>query len=482
MTGAFIEKLEERCRRANSLLCVGLDPSPKDLPDSTGDALRQYCLHLIERCAPYAAAFKPNSAFFEAFGAEGWSVLKEVLANVPKDIPIILDAKRGDIASSAQAYAQAAFDGLGVDAITVNPYLGEDALLPFIERAERGAFILCKTSNPGANFLQEVRCGGEGGLGELLFERVARLAGKLNQRNNVGLVAGATYPEAIERIRAIVPEMWLLVPGVGAQGGDLEAALGAGLRRDGMGMLINVSRSIAHSQNPSEAAKGFQEQINQVRERPRQGGSVASLLLTFSPQLRRVADGLLESGCVRFGQFTLKSGLISPIYLDLRRLISYPSLLTEVASAYLPILQGLRFDRMAAIPYAALPIAAAISLQGGYPWIYPRREVKEYGTKAAIEGEYHVGERVVLIDDLATTGGSKFEGIDKLTQAGLVVRDVVVLIDRQSGAREALAEQGYRLHSVFTLSGLLDFCESQGKINTQTCQAVRDFLQRTASG
>lgn len=472
----FIEKLEERCRKANSLLCVGLDPTPNDLSEPTVEGLRQYCLKLIELCAPYAAAFKPNSAFFEAFGAEGWSVLKEVLSAVPKDIPIILDAKRGDIASSAQAYAQAAFAELGVDALTVNPYLGEDALMPFIEKAERGAFILCKTSNPGANFLQEVRCGGEGSAGEMLYERVAQLAARLNQRNNIGLVAGATYPEAIERIRAIVPEMWLLVPGVGAQGGDLVAALRAGLREDGLGMLINVSRSIAHSQNPAQAAQDFQEQINFHRRQlhPKSGSS--SSRMPLSPQLRRVADGLLASGCVRFGQFTLKSGLISPIYIDLRRLVSYPNLLAEVAAAYLPILARLTFDRMAAIPYAALPIAAAISLQGGYAWIYPRREVKEYGTKAEIEGEYREGERVVLIDDLATTGGSKFEGIEKLTQAGLTVKDVVVLIDRQSGAKEALAEQGYKLHSVFTLSGLLDYWEYQERIDTQTCQAVRDFL------
>ncbi len=142
---------------------------------------------------------------------------------------------------------------------------------------------------------------------------------------------------------------------------------------------------------------------------------------------------------MQFGEFTLKSGLRSPIYIDLRRLVSYPSLLRSIGSAYLGILKALRFDRLAAVPYAAIPIATSISLQGGLPMIYPRKEAKDYGTRAEIEGDYKSGETVVLIDDLATTGGSKFEVIDKLKAAGLQVHDVVVLIDRQSGAREVSA-------------------------------------------
>lgn len=478
---AFFEKLEERCHTAQSLLCVGIDPQVSDLPQPSGEALQQYCLELIEQCAPFAAAFKPNSAFFEAFGSDGWAVLKQIIAQVPKDIPVILDVKRGDIASSAQAYARAAFAWLGADAVTVNPYLGKDALEPFLGYSGRGALLLCKTSNPGANFLQEARLVGEGGRGEKLYECVAQLAKELNSGRNVGLVVGSTYPEAIERIRAIVPEMWLLVPGVGAQGGDLEAALRAGLRQDGLGILINVSRSISHSPDRSQAARQFREQINRYRAQIIQNRERDLTRSSLSPQNRRLADGLLESGCVRFGQFTLKSGLISPIYIDLRRLIGYPSLMAEVASAYLPILAQLPFDCLAAIPYAALPIAAAISLLAGYPWIYPRREAKEYGTKAEIEGEFRAGERVVLIDDLATTGGSKFEGIEKLTQAGLVVKDVVVLIDRQSGAAEALAKRGYTLHSVFRLSDLLDEWQRQGRLDVQTCQEVREFLRNTGS-
>jgi uridine monophosphate synthetase len=191
---------------------------------------------------------------------------------------------------------------------------------------------------------------------------------------------------------------------------------------------------------------------------------------------------LLEAGCVKFGSFTLKSGLQSPIYLDLRRLVGFPRLLEAAAGAYAHLLRGLTFDRLAALPYAALPIGAAVSLAGGWPLIYPRKEVKEYGTKAEIEGVYATGERVVVLDDLATTGGSKFEAIDKLTAAGLQTSDVVVLIDRQSGAREALAERGYRLHSIFTLSELLDYWQTAGRIPAEQAEQTRRFLAESAAG
>lgn len=193
--------------------------------------------------------------------------------------------------------------------------------------------------------------------------------------------------------------------------------------------------------------------------------------------LHSLADDLLEAGCIKFGEFTLKSGLTSPIYIDLRRIITYPKLLADIAQAYLPILSILEFSRIAGLPYAAIPIATAISLAGDYPMIYPRKEVKTYGTKAEIEGEYHAGETVVVIDDLATTGGSKFEAIEKLTGAGLVVKDVVVLIDRQSGAKESLAGAGYSMHAVLTIGQLLEYWEENGKVEKDKIEATRKFLQ-----
>ena len=190
-----------------------------------------------------------------------------------------------------------------------------------------------------------------------------------------------------------------------------------------------------------------------------------------------LADGLLSAGCIKFGDFTLKSGLKSPIYIDLRQIITYPKLLEQIAAAYLPVLSPLSFVRLAGLPYAAIPIATAISLAGNYPMIYPRKEAKSYGTKAEIEGEYHTGETVVIIDDLATTGGSKFEAIEKLTGAGLVVKDIVVLIDRQSGAKESLEQAGFQLHAVLTITDLLDYWEKTDKVEKDKIAETRNFLK-----
>jgi uridine monophosphate synthetase len=474
MAGTFFSNLAERARKINSLLCVGLDPHPAELAQPTAQAASAFCLRLIEATADLALAFKPNAAFFEIYGSAGWQALRQVIAAVPPDVPVILDAKRGDIASTARAYAQAAFQTLGAAALTVNPYLGGDSLEPFLEDAGHGVFLLCKTSNSGSADLQDLLLQGEADSGLRLYEVVARLAQRWNQKGNLGLVVGAIHPEALRRVRHQAPDLWFLVPGVGAQGGDLGGALGAGLRADGLGMLINASRSIARSANPRQAGRDLVDGINQAR----QAQGAASQPPTPQPIFpAALADGLLEAGCVKFGQFTLKSGQQSPIYIDLRQLAGHPGLLALVAQAYLPILRTLAFDRLAGLPYAALPIATAISLQSGWPMLYPRKETKEYGTRAAIEGAYDPGERVVVIDDLATAGGSKFEAIQKLTEAGLRVQDVVVLIDRQSGAAESLQEAGYDMHAVFTLTQLLDYWESAGKIPAEKIAEVRRFLE-----
>ena len=487
----FFSRLESSVRQIDSLLCVGLDPHPDDLPEFSPEAARVFCLRLIEATEDLAAAYKPNAAFFERFGPEGIAALRDVIAAIPDEIPVILDAKRGDIASTAQAYAQAVFETLGADAVTINPYLGKDAVDPFLTDPEKGVFLLCKTSNPGAADLQDLlvtedggrRTGSVSGLRSSvpLYIHVARLATQWNTRDNLGLVVGATQIDALRRLRVAAPDLWFLAPGVGAQGGDLRAALQAGLRADGLGMLIPVSRGISRAENPRQAAAELREAINRERQAIRlQNAEVrmqnaannsSSTILNYA-----IAEGLLDAGCIQFGSFSLKSGIESPIYIDLRRLVGTPQLLSLVADAYIQILQKLSFDHLAALPYAALPIGAAISLQGGWPMIYPRKEVKTYGTKAAIEGVYQPGEKVVVIDDLISTGSSKFEGIEKLESAGLQVEDVVVLIDRSRDQGAELVERGYKLHAVLAITDLLDYYEETGQIDPEKIADVRRFL------
>jgi uridine monophosphate synthetase len=463
MNKSFFEFLSERCQEVDSLLCVGLDPHSDDLPKPSASAARDFCLRLIEATASVAAAFKPNSAFFEVYGAEGMQALHDVIAAVPEGIPVILDAKRGDIGSTAAAYAQAAFQTLGAHAITANPYLGSDSISPFLEDARRGVFLLCKTSNPGAVDLQDQLI-----AGLPMYSRVAGLAQSWNRDGNVGLVVGATYPEVLADVREIARELWFLAPGVGAQGGDLEAAVAAGLREDGMGLLIPISRGISRSPDPAKAARELRDAINEARnQRP-----------TKPMRFRhaQMADDLLRLGCVKFGQFKLKSGQVSPIYLDLRRLVGDSRALARAAAAYVNVLRNLKFDRIAGLPYAALPLAAAISLQSGKPLIYPRKEQKEYGTKSAVEGPYEAGETVVVIDDLITTGGSKLEGVEKLEAAGLKVRDIVVLIDRQSHPSKELETKDIKLHSVFHITNLIEHWKESGAITAEQYSQTADFL------
>jgi uridine monophosphate synthetase len=455
----FFDQLTARAGQVNSLLCVGLDPRGTDVAEVLAS-----CLKLIDASAPYAAAFKPNAAFFEALGPEGWSALKAIIAHVPEGIPVILDAKRGDIADTAEAYARSTFDELGADALTANPYLGRDSLAPFLNRPERGVFVLCKTSNAGADEFQALPV-----ADMKLYEYVAQRAQTWNEHNNVGLVVGATDPEALARVRALAPDLWFLVPGIGAQGGDLEKALNAGLRGDGLGMLINVSRAVAAAPDPAEAAKTLRDQIN--------AGRASGSKQLASTIISTLARDLVDSECVRFGEFKLKSGALSPIYVDLRRLVSHPKVLQRVAKAYAKILETLEFDRLVGIPYAALPIATAIALEMNRPLIYPRREAKDYGTKASIEGEFKPGETVVVIDDLATTGETKIEAIERLEAAGLKVKEIVVLIDREQGAGAYLKARGYDYYAVAGLRGLLGEWQTSGAISEAQVTEVESFLK-----
>ena len=269
----FFSFLEKCVDDSSSLLCVGLDPHISDLPSPTAASARDFCLNLVKQTSRYAAAFKPNAAFFEVFGAEGWTALKQVIEGINEEsnrmgsrIPIILDAKRGDISSTAEAYARSAFESLGADCVTLNPYLGKDSIEPFLGYKERGVFLLCKTSNAGSMDVQNLLVMPMGSdMPMPLYIYVAKLAQQWNEKDNVGIVVGATHPQIMGMIREAVPDLWFLSPGVGAQGGELEVTLKAGLRADGKGLLLPVSRAISRADNPGHAAAEFRDEILRIK-------------------------------------------------------------------------------------------------------------------------------------------------------------------------------------------------------------------------
>jgi uridine monophosphate synthetase len=459
----FYRWLAEAAQRNDSLLCVGLDPRPERL--APGDTLLDFNRRVVDVTHDLVCAYKPNFAFYEAAGPEGLEALRRTVSYIhdTSDVPVILDAKRGDIGSTAAAYARAAFEVWGADALTVNPYLGSDSVAPFTTYAERGVFLLCHTSNPGATDLQTLPC-----PSRPLYEAVAERAAAWG----TGLVVGATYPQALARVRALAPRAWILLPGVGAQGGDLAAALAAGLRSDGLGVVVNSSRGIIYADDPRQAAASLRQQIEAARSQVQLSPFDFRAALTLA---------LADIGAVQFGEFTLASGKRSPIYIDLRLLASHPQVLRQVAWAYADLLRrdlgiGEAGIRLAAIPYAALPIGTAVALELDMSLIYPRKEVKDHGTARQIEGEFQPGDRAIVLDDLITTGGSKLAAIAPLEAAGLEVRDVVVLIDREQSGREELAEAGYRLHAVLGLGEMLDVLVAADRITAQQRDEVAAFL------
>lgn len=268
----FTERLLERCRRTDSLLCVGLDVVAERLPSGCrdrNDPLLFFNQAIVEATAPWACAYKPNLAFYEALGPAGLETLRQTIAFIHRHTPalVIADAKRADIASTSAFYARALFDFLEADAVTLNPYLGGEALAPFLERPDRGCFILCRTSNPGAGEFQDLRVDGRP-----LYLAVAERVRFWNERGNCGLVVGATCPEELAQVRALCPELPILIPGVGPQGGDLIQAVQAGVDSAGERILVNVSRSILYASDgpdfaeaAAQAARELCRAIHQAR-------------------------------------------------------------------------------------------------------------------------------------------------------------------------------------------------------------------------
>jgi orotidine-5'-phosphate decarboxylase len=260
----FIAKLSAAWKSSNSLLCVGLDPDiarfPHDLRDEQ-DAIFSFCKGIIDATADVACAFKPQIAYFAALGAE--DQLQAICAYIHEKypaIPIVLDAKRGDIGATAEQYAREAFERYNADAVTVNPYMGADSIAPYLEWKDRGAIVLCRTSNPGGSDLQFLDSGGKP-----IYQHVAQLvAEKWNTNGQCGLVVGATFPAELAEVRKIVGDMPLLVPGIGAQGGDIEATVEAGQTANGGGMMINSSRAILYAKRDEKHDEDFTHAARRV--------------------------------------------------------------------------------------------------------------------------------------------------------------------------------------------------------------------------
>ncbi|KDO24863.1 hypothetical protein SPRG_09695 [Saprolegnia parasitica CBS 223.65] len=425
---AFFAQVRARADKINSLLCVGLDPHVSELPEPTAAAAERFCLNLIAQTTDVAVLYKPNAAFFEVFGAAGLVALDNVIAAIPKDIPVLLDAKRGDISTTAAAYATAAFESAKAHAITLAPYMGRDSVDPFVDMQkfpEKGCFVLCKTSNPSADDFQTLVLQD----GSMVYENVAKKAQEWNTKDNIGLVVGATDVDALKNVRKVCPTMWLLAPGLGAQGGNLEAAVEAGCSADGFGLLLPVSRGISKAANPRQAAVEFRDAINAVRARL--AAKTQAAFLNFC----------MSCDVLKLGSFTLKSGRQSPYFFN-AGLFKTGRMLRQLGRFYAQTIHesGIEFDVLFGPAYKGITLAAAIAI--GFddlygrevPFTFNRKEAKDHGEGGVLVGADVVGKRVLLVDDVITAGTAITEAMHILQHAKANVVGVCISLDRQEKA------------------------------------------------
>mmetsp|Transcript_4043 Transcript_4043/g.5924 ORF Transcript_4043/g.5924 Transcript_4043/m.5924 type:complete len:533 (+) Transcript_4043:23-1621(+) len=477
----FFEFLETRVNAVDSLVCVGLDPHKEDIEaykKKSGDdgmsdaqAMFGFCKDLVDLTKHVAAAYKPNAAFFEALGHSGVEKLEEVIAYIPKDIPVVLDVKRGDISSTAKAYAVAAYDSYKAQCVTIHPYMGLDSVSPFVGDDEsRGAFVLCKTSNPSSEDFETSKLSD----GSLLYEKVAKFCDKWNSKNNIGLVVGATDVEALRRSRAAAPNLWILAPGVGFQGGNLELSAAAGLRADGMGLLVPISRGIARADDPKAAAENFRELLNNVRAKE----PPIKKTKGDSTELAEYQDGFfklaLKCGVLKFGSFTLKSGRNSPYFFN-AGLFSTGSALAGLGKYYADaiVASGIKFDVLFGPAYKGIPLASVIACalyeKHGLdiPFAYNRKEAKDHGEGGVLVGAPVKDQKVLVVDDVITAGTAIRESISLLAKENASVAGVVIALDRQEKAKgsdlsaiQAVKKEfGFDVASIVGLDSLLTFLE-----------------------
>lgn len=474
----FFDKLTTTIAGHRSLLCVGLDPNPDLLPPAyrTSDRsslsdLGSWLHRQIQATAQGVCAYKPTLGFYLAYGSAGIDLLLQVLDWIPEEIPVILDAKHGDLNSST-ALAHTLFESWQVDGVTLNPYAGQDQIAPFLVYPGKAVFVLCRSASPAAKLVQEFPS-----PQDPLYLQIVKQARAWGTPEQLGLEVGSPTPDILTQIRSLAPERWILARSLWAEGGDLRELLAAGLDANGEGLIIPVPQDLLGDQDPGQSLHDLRDHVNQIRDQVIQAGSVCTLwtpnvcLLDPDPRLKLILQ-LYDIGCILFGDYVQSSGVVLPYYIDLRTIISNPQIFQQILNAYAHILEELEFDRIAGIPYGSLPTATGLALRLNRPMIYPRKEVKAHGTKKAIEGAFQPGEKVVVVDDIIISGKSALEGAAKLESAGLQVKDIVVFIDHEQGVVGRLAQAGYRSHAVIKISEITETLYQAGRLTADQYQAL----------
>ncbi|MDF5736940.1 MULTISPECIES: bifunctional orotidine-5'-phosphate decarboxylase/orotate phosphoribosyltransferase [unclassified Nostoc] len=467
----FFDKLNRNILQNQSLLFVGLDPNPEMIPvryksEELIAGLGKWLEFIIAETADYVCAYKPTLGFYEALGIPGLELLYKTLAAIPAHIPVILDAKHSDLNTST-IFARTVFTEWQIDAITLSPYTGQDHVAPFLVYLDKAVFILCCTSNPSAEALQQYPTNESP-----LYLQVVKESKTWGTPEQLGLEVGTTNPEILALIRAIAPERIIMARSIWAEGQSLKQILEAGLNANGDGLLIPVPQDMLGNTKLSEEVQSLRAEINQIKAEIIHQNSTCSVwfpdvcLLNQHPQQDLILQ-LYDIDCIMFGSFVQASGAIFPYYIDLRKIISNPQVFNQVLTAYQDILKNLNFDRLAGIPYGSLPTATGLALRLHCPMIFPRKEVKAHGTRKVIEGNFHPGETVVVVDDILISGKSVMEGAEKLKSAGLNVNDIVVLIDHEQGVKDRLQQNGYRGHAVLTISEITNTLYQAGRINEE---------------
>ena len=472
----FFNKLNTAIAKNKSILVVGLDANPEIINQFAGeennsiDRLESWLGWIVEQTSDRVCAYKPTLGFYQALGIAGLELLDRLLKKIPDNIPIILDAKHGDLNTST-VLARTIFEKWQVDAVTLSPYTGQDSAAPFLVYADKAVFILCHTSNPSGFVIQQYPA-----PDNPLYLEVVKQAQSWGTVEQVYLEVGTSQADVIERIRAVAPERTILLRSIWAEEADLKQILQAGFNYNGEGLLIPVSWDLLAKENLAQEIQQLNREIAQIKSELIQSSTcelwTSNVCLFDKHPHQELILQLFDIGCLLFGEYVQASGETFSYYIDLRKIISNPQLFNQVIKAYASILKNLTFDRIAGIPYGALPTATGLALNLRRPMIFPRKEVKAHGTRRLIEGNFYPGEKVVVVDDILISGKSVAEGAAKLESADLKVEDIVVFIDHESGAKDRLAQKGYRVHSVLPISEITKTLYEAGRITAQQYQSV----------